>query len=811
MNKGYGSDFFYHLGGAAKMQLFASVPDEHADLFWDRLFFHNLRRAFVLSLLVIFVNIFSLAVYCSNYPPNERLVSYVNILLFQIGSMILAMFMSYKTSFNPRVFGEFLYRNMDMVYVVSYLIVECAIFFLSPRELGSFFRIIAITIIVGNAIVLSQKKSTPTLTIIYLFLYIAISFMGYDVFILSPVATFNFWLSCVCAFLSSCSIYSLFVNQFLAEMDTKKANTELGISNALLEVEMQLRTKLLNSLNDITRILLNADNENFGSVLLDCMKMIGNAIDVDHVCLWKNTFENGQIYYSKVSEWATGTPALKFKEKSTDEASPLPEYWYNELSRFKCISGIIDEFPDPMKEYIYVQLGATKAISTIVVPIFLHDSFWGFAGFTDCKTQRTFPDVEEAILRTVSLLYAVGMVHNETALELVKATEEALESSKAKSSFLANMSHEIRTPINAITGMSDIARNAEDKEQVLHCLNHIDAASRQLLSIINDVLDVSKIEAGKIELSEDAFEMLAILHNVQSIIGVPATQKGLTLITNFDSNLPAVVIGDDVRLSQILINLLSNAVKFTPSGGEINFSVRLVNAKPGGLDEYEFIIKDTGIGIAPENQTHLFDAFEQADRSVSKKFGGTGLGLAISKRISELMHGGIELESKLGKGSTFTVRAFMAQGSRDMLRTGYSDTPQNNDFSGYRALLVEDIDINREIAIAMLADTGLQIDIAENGLVALNLLKDETLQYDLVLMDVQMPIMDGYTATQEIRAIDSAYLKELPIIAMSANVFSEDIRKCLDVGMNDHVAKPVNYTDLIHKLGKYLTRNEAAV
>ena len=440
----------------------------------------------------------------------------------------------------------------------------------------------------------------------------------------------------------------------------------------------------------------------------------------------------------------------------------------------------------------------------------MHDQFWGFAKYADSKNRRYFPAVEEAILRTVSLLYATSMVHNDITLELVKASEDAINNAKAKSRFLANMSHEIRTPINAITGMSSIARNAKDNNEIFHCLDRIDAASKQLLAVINDVLDMSKIEAGKIELTEEAFELLSVLNNVQSIIGVQATQKGLTLVAEFDDNLPTIVIGDDVRLSQILINLLSNAVKFTPSGGMIRFCARRIfcnsdeSSESGGASEIEFIVKDTGIGITAKNQKHLFDAFEQADSSVSKKYGGTGLGLAICKSIVALMQGNIDLISSPGEGSCFIVRLLMKQGTRELVCPVNTSIQTGYDFSEYFALLVEDIEINREIVIAMLKSTYLNIDVAENGMVAVNKIWENPNRYNLVLMDVQMPVMDGYIATQKIREMDDLYAKKIPIIAMSANVFAEDIKKCKDVGMNDYVAKPVDFNALISKIGEFL-------
>ena len=790
------------------MQLFASVPKQFAELFWQRLFLQNLRRAFATSIIVILVNLASMAIHMTSYPASEWRYFYLGALVLQIGFMVIAVFMCYKTNANPFVFGKFLYRIMDMTYVLSYLVGELLIFFFSAHDIGAWLRIITITFLAGNVIILRQHKSAPTLFVVYLLIFISMPFIDHSVLYRSSLFLFNVGLAGACSLLTSACVYSLFVNQFLADMDTKLANRELGVFNDMLEAEVHQRSTLLDTINDISRVLLNHDTENYEAILYDCMKKTAATVDVEHICLWKTRFENGQPHCTRIYEWSAEVEG--FVKNVIPDACTLPEDWYDRLSRFECVGGIIEELPPDVQIQLRRQLGADDVVSTIIVPICINDRFWGLAGYADCKNMRHFPEEEEAILRTVSLLYATSMIHNEITLQLVKASEAAEENAKAKSSFLANMSHEIRTPINAITGMSSIARKTEDKEGIYQCLQRIDAASRQLLAIINDVLDMSKIEAGKIELAEDAFELVTSLQNIQGLIGVQVSQKGLTLTTDFDEHLPEIVIGDEVRISQILINLLSNAIKFTPPGGEIRFSARHIGTNENGNEELGFIVKDTGIGIAPENQVHLFDAFEQADRSVSKKFGGTGLGLAISKSIAEMMHGSITLESALGKGSCFTVRVVMRRGTRDKLRPIYTELQTENNFAGYHALLVEDIEINREIVITMLADTGLLIDVAENGQLALDMITAQPDRYDIVLMDVQMPVMDGYAATQAIRAADFPRAKGLPIIAMSANAFSEDIKKCLDVGMHDHVAKPVDFDELIYKMSQYLPEKPSA-
>ena len=382
---------------------------------------------------------------------------------------------------------------------------------------------------------------------------------------------------------------------------------------------------------------------------------------------------------------------------------------------------------------------------------------------------------------------------NEHLVELNAFAEDA---SRAKSSFLANMSHEIRTPINAITGMAYLARNTDDLSRIRDCLDKVDAASKQLLGIINDVLDISKIEADKMELAAEPFDLTSTAKSVQGIMAIRASEKDQTLELVLSDDLPRV-IGDDMRLSQILLNLLSNAVKFTPDGGRISLSMRLLSTE-NGLHTLEAQVRDSGIGISDEQKSRLFTAFEQAETSTSKRYGGTGLGLVISKRLAELMDGDITLESEVGVGSCFTVIFRLKDAGDASLKL--PGEKHKYDFSNIVALLAEDIDINREIVIAMLEPFGVEVDVAENGQEAVDLYLANPERYDLIFMDIQMPVINGYEATTAIRNSAAASEKAVPILAMTANAYREDVEKALKVGMDDHISKPIEIDKLLEKM-----------
>jgi signal transduction histidine kinase/CheY-like chemotaxis protein len=393
--------------------------------------------------------------------------------------------------------------------------------------------------------------------------------------------------------------------------------------------------------------------------------------------------------------------------------------------------------------------------------------------------------------------------------ELVLAKTHAEAASRAKSTFLSNMSHELRTPMSGVMGMVDMAlRRATDPQQI-GWLNKSKSSAQHLLAVINDILDISKIEADRLTLEAIDFQFGQVLENVISLMSVTAQEKQIKLLVDLDPEVPRnVFLGDPLRLGQILINLTGNALKFTEHGSITIKARQLEESSDGVLMRIE--VSDTGIGIAPENQQRLFVAFEQADGSMTRKYGGTGLGLAITKRLVHLMGGEIGVTSTPGQGSTFWFNVWLGKGHANngtvLPAPTFTGTPAAerllDEYSGTRILLVEDEPINREISLGLLEDAGLVVDLADDGLQAVALAKQNA--YALILMDMQMPHMNGTDATMAIRALPG--YAETPILAMTANAFDEDRQICLDSGMNDHIAKPVDSTVLYETLLAWLEK-----
>jgi signal transduction histidine kinase/PAS domain-containing protein len=392
-----------------------------------------------------------------------------------------------------------------------------------------------------------------------------------------------------------------------------------------------------------------------------------------------------------------------------------------------------------------------------------------------------------------------------SASELEAALEKAQAANRAKSNFLSNMSHEMRTPMNAIIGMTSIGKSASDIEKKDYAFEKIENASTHLLGVINDVLDMSKIEAGKFDLSCDEFNFDKLLQKTINVVNFRVDEKHQNLMVTTDQRIPVNLNGDDQRLAQVITNLLTNAIKFTPENGSIFLDARLL-MEENGICNIQIDVKDTGIGISEEQQSRLFSSFEQAESSTSRKFGGTGLGLAISKHIVELMGGEIWLNSKPGMGSTFSFTVLLKRGKTEEKTESQPHkeaSEQPISFKGRRILLAEDVEINREIVQALLEPTEIGIDCAVNGKEAVQMFSRKPKGYDLIFMDMQMPEMDGLEATHQIRSIEGQQ-KRIPIIAMTANVFKEDIEKCLAVGMNDHIGKPLDFNEVMEKLKFYL-------
>ena len=694
------------------------------------------------------------------------------------------------------------------------------------------------------------------------------------------------------------------------------------------------RDQLFNAVNIAITYLLQAEVNQFENALWQSMGVLANAVDADRVRLWRNYKVNGELYCTQLYEWSEGaepsqgtafTLKVSYKEN-------LPG-WEEKLTKNECINSLVSEMPKSEQERFVSQ----GILALLIVPVFLRGEFWGFVGFNDCHQERLFTANEEASLRSASLLITNALLRNEMTQELTLALEKASAANAAKSQFLSNMSHEIRTPINAIVGMTTIGKTAASIEKKDYAFEKIEIASAHLLGIINDVLDMSKIEANKFDLSHVEFDFEKMVKKIINVIVFRANEKEQTLKLKIDPNIPQRLIGDDQRLAQVMTNLLSNSVKFTPELGSISLDMRLIGEE-NNFCKIQVDVRDTGIGISPEQQKRLFTAFEQAENDTTRKFGGTGLGLAISKRIVELMDGNIWVESELGAGSTFSfsvklerssdeksvpirikstqpIRALAVDNDKealeffevfagqanlicntassgqealDLLRCGntydicfldlcmpnmdgialahainamsikkpvviiisaydwnsieqdakdagvngflpkplfisdvgecinnYLCTENNTKvdheeqkwekaFDGYRVLLAEDMEINREIVLTLLEPTLLKIDCAVDGTEALKLFSAAPEQYDMIFMDIQMPIMDGLEATRHIRALSSQKAKEIPIVAMTANVFREDVELCLAAGMNDHIGKPIDYDELLAKLKQYL-------
>ena len=552
------------------------------------------------------------------------------------------------------------------------------------------------------------------------------------------------------------------------------------------------------------------------------------------------------------------------------------------------------------------------------------------------STEKKIHLLQFLTLGTLFLTIVTGIRIISIYRDKVKAS---IQAARAKSVFLSNMSHEMRTPMNAILGMTAIAKASDDLEKKDYCLDIINTAAKHMLSVINDILDISKIEANKFEISPVRFDFEKMLQKVISIISFQAEEKQQEFRVHLEEDVPRVLFADDQRLTQVLTNLLYNAVKFTPDRGVITLEMRRQH-EADGLNTLLIRVIDTGIGITEEQKPRLFNFFEQADNSTSRHFGGTGLGLAISKRIIEMMGGRIWVESTPGQGTVFSfiiqvktgeerpeesrnpnmdwsairtfaicsadenrnyfrqaarrlgfvcdigadvkqARAFLenknvydiifvdgnipdiadliesvrsAEGSghngkqsqiaaivsslewdnlsekfrsfgidhylskpilpcsiTDYLQDRYrfQDAPQNpetenDNFAGRRVLLAEDIEINREIVKALLEPTQIEIINAQNGVEAVELFSESPGKYDMIFMDVQMPEMDGFTATQRIRSSNAPNARTIPIIAMTANVFREDVEQCIAAGMNDHIGKPIVLDEVLKKLHEYL-------
>ena len=468
---------------------------------------------------------------------------------------------------------------------------------------------------------------------------------------------------------------------------------------------------------------------------------------------------------------------------------------------------------DALFVLLVLVIGISVTVTLISLIVFSY-KMMPLRNLVNTATELAKGDIESSMIPNDELGFLTReLAHKIKGLDAnMKLLEAALENaevaSRAKSNFLSAMSHEIRTPMNAIIGMTTIAKKEKDLGRINYALERIEAASTHLLGVINDILDISKIELNKMELSCINFSFHKMIDNICNVVTTRMLDKQQHFSCEMDPEIPEMLYGDDQRLAQVIVNLLSNATKFTPENGNITFNAKLISVQDGKCN-IAMTIRDSGIGISKEEQRRLFNKFHQAEAGTSRKYGGTGLGLAISKNILGMMGSDIQLESEPGKGTSFFFEIMLgipdnADGAAGIEQADESTSYADSDFTGKVILLVDDVEINLEIASALLEPTGVTIDTAASGNEALVAVLANPDRYDLIFMDIQMPGIDGMEATRMIRKFDSPAAMTIPIIAMTANVFKEDIEKCLDAGMNGHLGKPINIDDVMKTLSRYL-------
>ena len=425
---------------------------------------------------------------------------------------------------------------------------------------------------------------------------------------------------------------------------------------------------------------------------------------------------------------------------------------------------------------------------------------------------RTIEERDDNIVHAIGVGFSNVDRETREQMEQNRALTEALtraeEASAAKTAFLSSMSHEIRTPMNAIIGLDNIAlRDPNISSDTRNELEKIGSSARHLLALINNILDMSRIESGRMVLKEEAFSFRDMLDQINIIIHGQCEDKGLNYICERAEPLDECFIGDDLRLKQVIINILGNAVKFTDAPGTVTFGI-----EQSSLDEdhklLRFTMKDTGIGMDEAFLPKLFEPFSQEDATTTNRYGGSGLGMAITKKMIDLMGGMVEVESEKGHGTTFTVTIPLQRAQLIETASHITDQPVvEYSLVGLHVLIAEDMELNAEILIDLLEMEGVSSEWAKDGQKAVEMFeKSEHNKYDAILMDMRMPVMDGLTATKEIRKLERPDAKKIPIIALTANAFEEDVKQCLQAGMDAHLSKPVDIEQLKKLLGMVLAK-----
>jgi len=580
--------------------------------------------------------------------------------------------------------------------------------------------------------------------------------------------------------------------------------------------EIQRRDELLHTINlAAAAMLTTADDIEFNKTFQSGMELIGHGLGVDRVQIWQNEEEDGVLHFVHKYEWLSETGKRKAPVPIGIKYpySQVPE-WEGMFLRGECINSPLNELAPGDQEF----LKQYEIMSIVILPLFFHEQFWGFFSVDDCLQERMFTEEELNILRSASLMMASAFNRHTQVIEMKKAEENLLiarasaeSANEAKSIFLANMSHEIRTPMNSIIGFTELAMDDVISTKTKEYLNKILENSEWLLQIINDILDISKIESGKLELEHIPFNLHEIFTHCQTAIMPKAMEKGLTLHFYAEPSIGKKLLGDPTRLRQIMINLLSNAIKFTRVG-TIKVSSNIIKTTENSIMMH-FEVRDSGIGMTTEQINRIYEPFMQADSSMTRKYGGTGLGLAICKNTIELFGGELIVESTPGLGSKFsfdlTFDTIDDSGSPEKKVSTISEY-EKPVFDG-EVLICEDNAMNQQVIHEHLKRVGLSVVVAQNGKEGVDYVRERVEKsikpFDLILMDIHMPVMDGLEAA----AIIAEMRTGTPIVAMTANIMSSDKELYEDSGLPDFISKPFTSQELWRCLMKYFTplRREA--
>jgi len=590
--------------------------------------------------------------------------------------------------------------------------------------------------------------------------------------------------------------------------------------------EIERRDSLMNTVNKAATILLRSEVDGFVRDLHLCMGMFAEAVGVGRISIWQNFMENDALHYRQIFEWKTGVQLDdSTKYTMSDFCSILEPRRYSEivptweeiLSKGYFINSAVSDMHSVEQAHISRQ----GIVSIFASPVFIHDQFWGFVSFDNYRTERIFSENEQIIMRSGSLVIANALLHYTMMQDIKRANN-------AKSDFLANMSHEMRTPLNAVIGLSELSLENEGMDwETYSNLEKIYNAGETLLRIVNDVLDISKIEAGKYELVEVAYDVPSLINDTitQNIIRVD--EKPVEFRLNISEDMFARLFGDELRIKQIINNLLSNAFKYTDEGF-VELSVFCEgDAGPADGDDKVWLlieVRDTGIGIAPEDVEKLFTDYTMLDLESHRKIEGTGLGLPITKRLSEMMGGNISVESEAGKGSVFTVKVRQKTVSDARLGQGVVDSLKNFNYANKkrdrnrrfnrirlpyaRVLVVDDNPTNLDVAKGLMKPYEMKIDCVESGQEAVDAIRVGEIRYDAVFMDNMMPEMDGIEAVRLIRDTGTDYARNIPIIAFTANAAAGSKEMFLNNGFQDFLSKPIDISGLDEIIRRWIRDKE---